>query len=389
MISTSQALIIALDLFFVAAAGYAIHTLLTRATAIRFAGMGQELGVIAAGLGVFGIFYFGDFLLRLFGPLTLSPAAQGDALHFWHDRVSWGFAAAVSVFVLFGFVRLVRRLESYLKTNRKATKSLELELDSRSTLEEELKTDARIQRASSRAKSEFLAGMSHEFRTPLNGILGLTGLLSNTELNDDQRKLLSTLEESSQVLLKRVNEVLDLSRIEIGQVDLQPTAFKPVDLVRSVTALFSPLATEKGLELTESATPSASREVVGDPQRIRQVLTNLVSNAIKYTPAGSVKIHTNVDRAGPGRLWLIFTVTDSGVGMEEDAVKRLSQPPVRLTSRRPGEPGLGLSIAWKLAELMDGDIAVSSKPDEGSVFTARLQVGLETDAGDTRPEDLV
>ena len=222
-------------------------------------------------------------------------------------------------------------------------------------------------RAASRAKSEFLANMSHEIRTPMNGVLGLTELLMDTAQDTKQRSLLATLRSSGEALLGIVNDILDFSKIEAGKLDVETIDFDVVQVIEDVVQLLAPRAQEKKLELScrvDERMPTATR---GDPMRLRQVLTNLVGNALKFTESGAVTV--DVSLADSGRIRI--SVNDSGIGISAQDIARLFLPFEQAdatTTRRFGGTGLGLAISRRLVELMGGTIGVDSVPGEGSQF---------------------
>lgn len=222
----------------------------------------------------------------------------------------------------------------------------------------------------SEAKSVFLATVSHEIRTPLNGIFGMAQAMARDELSDVQRERLDVVCRSSESLLAIVNDVLDLSKINAGKVELETIDFDMVDLASGVKAAFASLSAAKGLELRLEATPAVAGGFRGDPGRIRQVLTNLVSNALKFTPAGEVVIGLDHGAAG-----LRLSVSDTGVGIPEDRQASIFEPFVQAdtsTTRNFGGTGLGLAICRDLVRLMGGDIGLASRPGGGSRFTVTL-----------------
>jgi signal transduction histidine kinase len=244
----------------------------------------------------------------------------------------------------------------------------------------ELEEKRREAEAANIAKSQFLAVMSHEIRTPLNGVLGMAALLQQSELNDRQRALLKTIERSGDELLEILNGILDLSRIESGRIEIEEAPFDLDELLSRASGLFSPQAAEKGLDFRFEVGARAQGRFLGDGTRVRQVLYNLLSNALKFTSRG--EIVTSVDlvhrsEKDGSSLELVLAVRDTGIGVPADKLERIFKPFTQVdgsTTRRFGGAGLGLSIAAALAELLGGSIAVQSEEGAGSTFTARLRV---------------
>ncbi|MED7924890.1 response regulator [Nonomuraea sp. LP-02] len=260
--------------------------------------------------------------------------------------------------------------------------------------------------SASSAKSEFLAKISHEIRTPINGVLGMNSLLMGTRLDEEQRHYATTAQESAQNVLRLLDDFLDLSRIEAGHLQVEDAPFDLPRLCDEVVAPLAPLAYEQGLWLTLRLDENVPRQVSGDPARLRQILVNLVGNALKFTVQGGVDLHVSLEEGEPGepRVTLRFAVSDTGVGVPPDdrervfGVFRQVDSPI---TRRTGGSGLGLAIARQLTELMGGEIGLDSVEGVGSRFWVRLPMDVltwsEPGAGalqgrralvaDARPED--
>ncbi|MFN3304455.1 MAG: CHASE domain-containing protein [Roseateles sp.] len=239
----------------------------------------------------------------------------------------------------------------------------------------------------STAKGMFLANMSHEIRTPMNAVIGIAQLLADTPLSEDQRQLLRKLQVAGRSLLGVINDVLDLSKIEAGELAVEQASFQLSELLRDLDAVFADTARVKGLEWELSSAPELPDNLIGDAQRLQQVLSNLLSNAIKFTAQGRVSLRVDRVELDAQRPGIRFQVRDSGIGIAPEAQTQLFQPFMQAeasTTRRFGGTGLGLSIVKHLVGLMGGTVALESQPGQGSLFSLTLPLQTAAEAGASR-----
>jgi two-component system sensor histidine kinase/response regulator len=268
-------------------------------------------------------------------------------------------------------------------TERKASEeALAVNTERLGQLVKELEVARQSAEQAAIAKGEFLANMSHEIRTPMNAILGMTDLALQTRLTPQQRDYIRTARESAEALLIIIDDILDVSKIEAGRLTLDRTPFQLRDTVEDAVKLLAPRATEKGLELACHVSPDVPETAVGDPGRLRQVIVNLVGNAVKFTHAGEVMVDVSVERLTADEVTLRFSVTDTGIGISADQQWEIFGAFVQAdasTTRRYGGSGLGLTISAQLVEMMGGRIWVESELDKGSRFQFVARFGIAHD----------
>jgi signal transduction histidine kinase/CheY-like chemotaxis protein/HPt (histidine-containing phosphotransfer) domain-containing protein len=358
---------------------------------------GWESAVLFGGLISFAVTYFAANTLLMVSLITLKRGEQVQPLHLLRENVWIGLAYAASasisglVFVSFDtmgapvLLTAIPIIGMFLSTlhfyfrHTEATQRVHQEQRASA----ELRLAKEVAEAASLAKSQFLANMSHEIRTPMNGVLGMAELLLETTLSDKQRRFASTIKASGDALLEIINDILDFSKIEAGKLELEHVDFAPLTVLEDMAELFAARAQSKGIELIVRADDALPSWVCGDPHRLRQILMNLVGNAIKFTESGQVMVRCEAAVA-PGRradsqagTMLCFEVIDTGLGIAREHQARLFQAFSQAddsTTRKYGGTGLGLAIAKELTQLMSGDIGVASEPGQGSTFWFTVRV---------------
>jgi signal transduction histidine kinase/DNA-binding response OmpR family regulator len=290
------------------------------------------------------------------------------------------FVLGVAVVVVLVVLAWVMALRARVK---RQTQIIQEQLNQAGVLKEAAET-------ASRAKSEFLANMSHEVRTPMNGIMGMTELVLDSELAPEQRECLELVKSSTDSLLTVINDILDFSKIEAGKLDLDPIGFNLRDSLEEAIRSLALKAHEKKIELTCDVHGDVPESLVGDPTRLRQITLNLLGNAIKFTPRGEVGLEAAVEAEEAGLVTLRFTVSDTGIGVAPEDQQRIFESFAQAdasTARRFGGTGLGLTISSRLVKMMGGRIWLESEPGRGSRFHFTATFGVDSSPSNQLPDD--
>ena len=347
---------------------------------VRYVGRSHE--TVASGEGVSSVAIEGDRYLAEHAPksflcVALMLKGQLSAVVYLENRDAVGVFSPSRVALLeFLATQAATALE-----NSRVYETLERRVLERT---EELRVAKEAAEAGTRAKGSFLANMSHEIRTPMNGVLGSAELLLAGELDDDQRKLCETLTASAEALLTILDDILDFSKVEAGQMSLERAPFDPEDLVFGVVELFRARVVGGRVDLLARVDPGLPKRLIGDAGRLRQALANLVGNAIKFTATGRVRIDADAGQSSDGHVELAVRVSDTGIGITTEQLARLFQPFGQAdasTSRRFGGTGLGLAISRAYISAMGGSLTVESHAGQGSTFTMSLPLDTAQEQG--------
>jgi signal transduction histidine kinase len=310
------------------------------------------------------------YLLAVMVPLAARFLSEGTLV-----GISLGICVVIFIIYMCSAMLHSHRTLSEAMVLRFEREAIAAELTAKNAEHESREVELREARekaeSASRAKGEFLATISHEIRTPMNGVLGMLRVVRDTQLSHEQRSYLKTASDSAEALLLLLNDVLDFSKIEAGRLELEHAPFPPATAARAVSDLMVARARDKGLQFDLELGENLPGAIIGDATRIRQILVNLIGNAIKFTERGRVELAVACVERKPDRAVMHFTVTDTGIGIDSAALDRLFKPFTQADtsmSRRYGGTGLGLAISMRLAQAMGGALQVQSKLNQGSTF---------------------
>jgi len=327
----------------------------------------------------------GSVLVRRLLPVAILAPFMIGAIRLFaehHRLLNSSLASAIAIVAAILFI-VYLILSTAITLNASDAGRQEAEQQTR-RLAEQLREEAAKSDAANRSKSQFLANMSHEIRTPLNGVLGTSELLAMRDLDPDTHRLIGVVRSSGETLLRVINDILDFSKIEAEKLEIERVSTNLTDLVHDIVVLYRAQAEARGISITAIVPDKDPPTILADPVRIKQILANLISNAIKFTSAGAVYVTLEFSETDKGRIDAVLTVKDTGIGIAQDRQAVIFDHFTQVdesTHRRFGGTGLGLAICKRLVELMGGKISLSSRLGEGSAFEVRLDF-QKADAGD-------